>query len=133
MKNYLSFNQVCEILPDDYRIIEKEDRNIYKIGKNRASIAFVNSRVYDNYIYWFSIYVDNLREAGIEYICFCLGFSGIIILPMSIISKYIQYANHKMYPNGLRYYIRIREISGHYVLYQASRNHIDITEYYIPY
>ena len=133
MKNYLLFDQVCRILPNDYRIVEKCNRSTYVIYKDNAKMTFINSKVYDDCIYWYSIFVDNLQNDGVEYICFCVGLSGIIILPMSVMNKYTQYADKKIYPNGFRYYIRIRMLNGHYVLYQANRNNIDITNYYIPY
>ena len=132
MGNYLSYDQISSILPEGFTPVKKLQRNLYKL-ENGSLMLFVSSKLYKGDIYWYSIFVDNISAEGVEYICFCTGFSGVIIVPIQIIKEYAKYADYKQYDEGNRHYIRMRNIHSQYFLYHSKKKDINITQYYFPY
>lgn len=130
MANYLSFKEICSLLPDKYIPKRKIGANKY-LTENNTKICITCSKLYkEKNIYWYCIFFNNLVDEGIEYICFCTAKTGIIFVPIKVLNEYISHANVKTYSNGSRYYIRIKDDDGKIILYQSGQQNIDVTSYF---
>lgn len=132
-KKSLNMSQVIELLPFNYKPLIKRDnrKNIYET-KNGDLISFSSSRDYDDFEWWYSIFIYNLTNKNVKNICFIIGIHGVILLPIKLLLDYSEYADFKEYPKGNRYHIRIKKRGDDFVMYHSRHNDINITQYYIP-
>lgn len=132
-KKSLNISQASELLPFDYKpLIKRDSRNNIYETKNGDLISFSSSKDYDDFKWWYSIYIYNLANRKVKNICFIIGIHGIILLPIKLLLDYSEYADFKEYPKGNRYYIRIKKRGDDFVMYHSRQNDINIQKYYIP-
>ena len=77
-------------------------------------------------------FLDYFRKARVTYICHTVGRWGVLLIPMSVLDNYANYANSKPYKGELRYFLRIRIENDRYILHSKDYE-LDLTQYFISY
>ena len=107
--DYLSIEQVKELLPAQLKIIRKygNSRSLY-LTKDEIIISLSNSKEFESDKWWYSVFIYELAEKGVKEVCFVLGKKGIVVLPLTILLNYAEYADfNENYAQGKRFFIRI--------------------------
>ncbi|MBO6233854.1 MAG: hypothetical protein J6N43_00295 [Prevotella sp.] len=132
-KEYLSFEQVKKILSPHLQITNRIGRqNIFRASDN-SIVALSNSKDFGGDKWWYSIFVYEWAQLGVNNVCFTLGEQGIALLPMAILLEYAKYADYNdNYANGRRFFVRIKKENGKYLLYHSGEKDVDITSMFYP-
>lgn len=132
-ENFLNISRAIEMLPSNYQplMLKNSRNNIYETNEGNL-IVFSCSKDFGSSKWWYSTYIHNLSQINVRDVCFIIGFQGIILLPIKLLLNYAEYADYKEYPNGNRFYIRIKKQGDEYVMYHSGHDDINITKYYIP-
>ena len=129
-QNYLSIDEICSLLPSPLNKITKN--RSYFVAEDGTKICIVSSRTYNDKGLWYGIYIDELTNDNINYVCLVAGFEGILLIPLSILAKYAEYADFKIYSNAKkRYFIRVKHDDNKILLFHSGYNDVDITKYFI--
>ncbi len=128
---FLDFTQICSIFPNGEKPTIQIGRNTYKT-ENGESIYFAHSKEYNGW-YWYGIFIHNLHNEQISKVSFTISENGILVLPITVLLQYAEYADYKEYPKGKRYYIRIRYTNNRLFLHHSSREDMDVNQYFTPY
>jgi hypothetical protein len=133
--DYLSIEQVKELLPAQLKIIRKygNSRSLY-LTKDEIIISLSNSKEFESDKWWYSVFIYDLAEKGVKEVCFVLGKKGIVVLPLTILLNYAEYADfNENYVQGKRFFIRIKKENNKLILFQSGNKDIDITSKFIPF
>jgi hypothetical protein len=133
--DYLSIEQVKELLPAQLKIIRKygNSRSLY-LTKDEIIISLSNSKEFESDKWWYSVFIYELAEKGVKEVCFVLGKKGIVVLPLTILLNYAEYADfNENYAQGKRFFIRIKKENNKLILFQSGNKDIDITSKFIPF
>lgn len=133
--DYLSIEQVKELLPVQLKIIRKygNSRSLY-LTKDEIIISLSNSKEFESDKWWYSVFIYDLAEKGVKEVCFVLGKKGIVVLPLTILLNYAEYADfNEKYAQGKRFFIRIKKENNKLILFQSGNKDIDITSKFIPF
>ena len=133
--DYLSIEQVKELLPAQLNIIRKygNSRSLY-LTKDEIIISLSNSKEFESDKWWYSVFIYELAEKGVKEVCFVLGKKGIVVLPLTILLNYAEYADfNENYAQGKRFFIRIKKENNKLILFQSGNKDIDITSKFIPF
>ena len=133
--DYLSIEQVKELLPAQLKIIRKygNSRSLY-LTKDEIIISLSNSKEFESDKWWYSVFIYELAEKGVKEVCFVLGKKGIVVLPLTILLNYAAYADfNENYAQGKRFFIRIKKENNKLILFQSGNKDIDITSKFIPF
>jgi hypothetical protein len=133
--DYLSIEQVKELLPAQLKIIRKygNSRSLY-LTKDEIIISLSNSKEFESDKWWYSVFIYDLAEKGVKEVCFVLGKKGIVVLPLTILLNYAEYADfNENYAQGKRFFIRIKKENNKLILFQSGNKDIDITSKFIPF
>ena len=133
--DYLSIEQVKELLPAQLKIIRKygNGRSLY-LTKDEIIISLSNSKEFESDKWWYSVFIYELAEKGVKEVCFVLGKKGIVVLPLTILLNYAEYADfNENYAQGKRFFIRIKKENNKLILFQSGNKDIDITSKFIPF
>lgn len=129
---YLDFDQVCRLFPKGEKPTKKIDsrRRIYTT-ENKETIYFKNSKPYkEKSIYWYSFHILELYKRGVVKVSFTISHNGIIILPITLLLEYAEYADFDK--KNDYHHVRVKYAGNRYYLYHSGNNDIDITQYFIP-
>jgi hypothetical protein len=129
-EGYLSFEEVKGLLPIKYVVGKRVEgcRNVFETG-NGSMIAFSKSKEFESGKWWYSLFIYDLLEKGVNDVCFVLGNHGIVIVSIELLLEYAKFANYnENYAMGKRYFIRIRKEGTHLVMYQSGHKDIEITD-----
>ena len=132
--NYLGIDEIKRLLPHSFLPLKQIDRKlIFKAGQ-KDLLAVANSRIYDKSgeHLWSCAFLDYFRKARVTYICHTVGRRGVLLIPMSVLDNYANYANSKPYKGELRYFLRIRIENDRYILHSKDYE-LDLTQYFISY
>ena len=133
--DYLSIEQVKELLPAQLKIIRKygNSRSLY-LTKDEIIISLSNSKEFESDKWWYSVFIYDLAEKGVKEVCFVLGKKGIVVLPLTILLNYAEYADfNENYAQGKRFFIRLKKENNKLILFQSGNKDIDITSKFIPF
>ena len=133
--DYLSIELVKELLPAQLKIIRKygNSRSLY-LTKDEIIISLSNSKEFESDKWWYSVFIYDLAEKGVKEVCFVLGKKGIVVLPLTILLNYAEYADfNDNYAQGKRFFIRIKKENNKLILFQSGNKDIDITSKFIPF
>ncbi len=133
--DYLSIELVKELLPAQLKIIRKygNSRSLY-LTKDEIIISLSNSKEFESDKWWYSVFIYELAEKGVKEVCFVLGKKGIVVLPLTILLNYAEYADfNENYAQGKRFFIRIKKENNKLILFQSGNKDIDITSKFIPF
>lgn len=133
--DYLSIELVKELLPAQLKIIRKygNSRSLY-LTKDEIIISLSNSKEFESDKWWYSVFIYDLAEKGVKEVCFVLGKKGIVVLPLTILLNYAEYADfNENYAQGKRFFIRIKKENNKLILFQSGNKDIDITSKFIPF
>ena len=128
---FLSFEQVKNLLPPQLKITNKIGRSSIYDSVNHSIVAFCNSRDYDGGIWWYSVFVYNLLDCGVNTVCLTLGMHGIIVVPITILIEYVKYADYRDYNQGRRFHIRIKKENNKILLYHSGHKDVDLTPMFL--
>lgn len=137
-KTYLSFEEVCELLPEHLRISadSKMERSVYRTKENKP-LPIVNSRLYPEHYYWYSCLTKYFKDLGAEYICFTAGNYGILIIPIDVVLHYNKFSGWKGEgKKGRQYHVRIKHNADNeftFLNFNEPKENINITKYLIKY
>ena len=132
--NYLGIDEIKRLLPHSFLPLKQIDRKlIFKAGQ-KDLLAVANSQIYDKSgeHLWSCAFLDYFRKARVTYICHTVGRRGVLLIPMSVLDNYANYANSKPYKGELRYFLRIRIENDRYILHSKDYE-LDLTQYFISY
>ena len=102
--------------------------------KDEIIISLSNSKEFESDKWWYSVFIYDLAEKGVKEVCFVLGKKGIIVLPLTILLNYAEYADfNENYAQGKRFFIRIKKENNKLILFQSGNKDIDITSKFIPF
>ena len=133
--DYLSIELVKELLPAQLKIIRKygNSRSLY-LTKDEIIISLSNSKEFESDKWWYSVFIYDLAEKGVKEVCFVLGKKGIVVLPLTILLNYAEYADfNENYAQGKRFFICIKKENNKLILFQSGNKDIDITSKFIPF
>lgn len=132
-EGYLNFELVKGLLPTKYGVEKKvgSGRNVFET-KSGSLIAFSKSKEFESGKWWYSLFIYDLSEKGVDTVCFVLGNYGIVIVPITLLLEYAKFANYnENYAMGKRFFIRIRKEGTRLLLYQAGHKDIEINDKFI--
>ncbi len=128
--SFLTVEQASGLLPTDLTISEKRERSLYRTVGGQC-IAVANSKLYNDYTFWYSCTVKYFEDHDVERICFITGMMGILLIPIKHMSEYIKHCGWKKQKKGLSFYIRIKYRENRFFLFCSEYPDIDVTEYFI--
>lgn len=135
---YLNLEEVNALLPTNFKIDTENrlERSVYKTCEGKP-LPVINSKLYPQNYYWYSCITTHFKNIGAEYICFTVGFFGILLLPIDIVLHYNRLSGWKRdSKNGRQYHVRIKHHKdGHltFLNYNYPNENIDITQFLIKY
>jgi hypothetical protein len=133
----LCFEELKNILPVRFTIqsIGISNKIRYYNTINGDKFFLCSSKVYHPHYYWYCTATDYFAKNGYTHVCFVLGKSGIIILPLPILIEYNKYSGvQKTNKKGNKYFVRIFYRNKKYILRPTLEGKdVDVTDYFIPY
>lgn len=128
--NALSLEQTVELLPPYFSPVEIFDRKRQLAHSAKGLIALRTSRHYFPASWWTS-FKPEMLEREVKFLIIALDFSGILVIPSSVILDFgRKYAVSKL-KNG-RQNIRIKKEDGRIVMYEPGAPTVDLTDFFIP-
>ena len=128
--NKLSTDDVLDLLPTDYKPIEKIINTRQKLYQSPKGVVILKeSKVYqDKNELWSAVNKDVLDD--VSYLCLTAGYLGVLMIPASVLVQYFDNNSISTLKNG-RKNIRIRIEGERFILYDADSPEIDLSSYFI--
>ena len=128
-KNYLTIDEVNQIVPHEKNLVDKIERSIYRTVSGEI-IGIVNSRLYAGDMLWYSVVTDYFKERGVNDIYFVCATFGVLVIPIDIIDDYCQYSGWKTLNKGCSYYVHIKIKDINFYLTANGHPNVDVTKYF---